>query len=190
VEILNRGELHKLSLREVARIAGVSQAAPYRHFENKNALLAAIAQEGFTILSDRIRTALAICGEDPEEQLYQISLAYLGLALHHANHFRLMFFSIPSFQPGKHPELERAAQGLFNELLSVVEQGQKHRVVRAGDPKQLALSAWSSFHGLTDLLVSKHLDFLSLHPEQAGSCMRDLMRTLFEGLKPASGSGA
>lgn len=178
VEILSREGAQKLSLREAARNAGVSQAAPYRHFQNKEALLAAIAQEGFTLLESRVRSVAESYRGRLSEQLYQVALSYLKLSMEHGDHFNLMFCSVPCLHPEKHTELKLSAQKLFEELVRVIERCQEARVVRAGDSKLLALIAWSSFHGLTSLVVSHHLSFLDLHSKQIEQVLQDLMRSL------------
>src|ERR1700693_5459913 len=80
-----------LTLRAVARRAGVSQAAPYRHFASKEAILAAVAEDGFRSLIAAMRESVATCGEDPLGRLRAVGLGYVTFATSHPSHFRVMF---------------------------------------------------------------------------------------------------
>lgn len=177
IEILRSEGAQGLSLREAARSAGVSQAAPYRHFKNKEALLAAIALEGFQILGEQIRNKVQAYRTNPEEQFHQTALAYLKLASDHSDHFKLMFT--------RHPDLDRVSQELFQEFMTIILRCQQERVIRAGNPDQLALVAWCSFHGFAALLVNENLRFLAIPVAQMDLAMRALTRNLLEGLKPS-----
>jgi AcrR family transcriptional regulator len=117
------------TLRGVAKLAGVSQAAPYRHFRNKDALLAAVAEEGFRAIE---------------------------FATRHPAHFRVMFGRVP-VDRSAHPSLLAAAQETFGLLLGTIRECQAAGVVRTGDPDDLALCAWSAVHGLSALAVDGRL---------------------------------
>ena len=77
LELLAEGGVQELDLRKVARRAGVSHAAPYRHFADKQALIAAINEEGFHLLAERIRSTLREVSDEPFEQLLGVALAYV-----------------------------------------------------------------------------------------------------------------
>src|SRR6266852_2916030 len=79
-----------LTLRAAARLAGVSQTAPYRHFANKEAILAAVAEEGFRSLMAAMAHA-AVLADSPLQRLRAVGLAYVTFATHHSSHFRVMF---------------------------------------------------------------------------------------------------
>jgi AcrR family transcriptional regulator len=183
--ILREQGIQKLSLREAARTAGVSQAAPYRHFENKEALIAAIAQEGFSLLGQRVHEAAFTHRIGAEERFHQIALAYLQIALSHTDHFRLMFAGTPPLSPEKYPDLDRSTQSLFGEFVGVIDQCQRERIVRNGNVEQLALIAWSSIHGFASLVVNRSLGFLAIPSSQVELAMRSHIRNLLDGLKPA-----
>src|SRR5688572_15237261 len=90
LEILEEGGSSALTLREVARRAGVSHAAPYRHFADKAALLSAVAEEGFRVVYEEMISRSAMC-VDPVEKLNQVGVAYVLFAVEHPAHFRVMF---------------------------------------------------------------------------------------------------
>src|SRR5579859_4246626 len=88
---LAEGGPASLSLRELARRLGVSHAAPYRHFADKDVLLAAIAQQGFELLAAEVEAAAA---QHPDESLFQLAdmgWAYVRFALRQPQHFQVMF---------------------------------------------------------------------------------------------------
>src|ERR1700730_16885125 len=80
-----------LTLRAAARSAGVSQAAPYRHFTNKEAILAAVAEEGFRSLMIAMRQSLQACGDIPLDRLRAVGIGYVNVSTSHSSHFRVMF---------------------------------------------------------------------------------------------------
>src|SRR5689334_7415172 len=90
---LGEGGLAQLSLRDLARQAGVSHAAPRRHFADKQALLDALAQDGFERLGGELRTAIEGAGEAFEPRLAALAGAYVRFATRHAALLELMFAS-------------------------------------------------------------------------------------------------
>src|SRR5689334_12922453 len=81
VRVLAEADAATLSLRDLARRLGVSHAAPYRHFADKDALLAAIAQQGFELLTAELETAAALHPDEPLRQLADTGWAYVRFAL-------------------------------------------------------------------------------------------------------------
>jgi AcrR family transcriptional regulator len=150
---------HELSLRDVARQAGVSHTAPYRHFESKEALLAAIAESGYALLADAMEAAVKAAPGDVTAQLRGTGRAYVKLALQRPALFRLMFSgaicSIPA--DGTFGEVAKRS---FSLLVRTIAEGQATGVLRPGPPEQAALSAWSMVHGLALLLLEQQLDVL------------------------------
>ena len=137
-----------LSLRGAARRAGVSQTAPYRHFRDKAALLAAVAAGGFGGLAQAMRR-FADDGRSPQERLLGAGRGYLAFALQESALFRLMFGpEIPD--KAAHPELRAAADEAFAVLLGAVS-GQTRGA--GSDAADRALAAWSLVHGLATLLI-------------------------------------
>lgn len=138
----------KLTLRETARVAGVSVAAPYRHFADMDALLAAVLAEGFDELAHALDRARCEAGS-PAAGLPAVGKAYLEFAATHAPIYRLMF--APLLDKTEHPELMAAGERALGVLMATVVAGQDGGVVVAADPRLVALSGWSMCHGLASL---------------------------------------
>jgi AcrR family transcriptional regulator len=144
------------TLREVARRAGVSHNAPYRHFRDKDALLAAVAAEGFRELTRAMREA----GERPDnalEQLKQSGLAYVAFALRRPEHFTVMFDAPVS--NSKDPEYVQASAETFDTLVAYIKNCQAGGQLPTGNTQERVLYAWSLVHGIAKLAVAERLPF-------------------------------
>lgn len=144
-----------VGLRAAARLAGVSQTAPYRHFPDKEAMLAALAEEGFRELGERMAEA-ARARPDPRETLPALAETYVTLAAERPNLFRLMFGPQVADKercPGVRDEGGRA----YQVLLDAIAAAQRAGAVGPGDPEELALAHWACVHGLASLVVDGRL---------------------------------
>ncbi|MBD2858533.1 TetR/AcrR family transcriptional regulator [Spongiibacter sp. KMU-158] len=144
---------NELSLRALAREIGVSQTAPYRHFKDKNALLAALATEGFQRFFD-------YCKASEEEPRSELGLMYFGLAYvkfsqQHTALFHLMFG--PVLQPrNQYPELFAAGREAIYKVRQQVEKGIKNGELRPIDNiASVAHTVWAAVHGVTTLLLEQ-----------------------------------
>jgi len=143
------------SLREVARRAHVSEAAPYWHFPGKEALLAAVAEQGFVGLAAAMADVRQRV-KDPSRQLQELGIAYVRFALAHPSHLRIMFG--PEIRDKTtHPSLHAAGEHAFGLLVATVAEAQRAGHVRRGNPEDLAVSAWALVHGLSALLIDGQL---------------------------------
>ncbi|HJL16280.1 MAG TPA: TetR/AcrR family transcriptional regulator [Sandaracinaceae bacterium LLY-WYZ-13_1] len=147
VEVLRERGVQGASLRECARRAGVSHAAPYRHFESKDALLTAVAGQGFAWL--HAAGAAAMEGvSDPRDRLDAYGVAYVRFAMEHPEHFRVMFTS--ELPEGMTDATDQAAADAAFELL----RAQAAAVVGPGEDDEVAaLAFWSLVHGLSLLIL-------------------------------------
>lgn len=138
------------TLREVARRAGVSHNAPYRHFHDRNDLLAAVAAQGFDRLTESMNQA-ARSGRTPLERLRLAGRGYVAFALHWPEHFAVMFdFPLPH---GEYPALAAAGARAFEVLTDLVRSCQAAGAIQEGDSQQYALLAWSLVHGIAKLAI-------------------------------------
>lgn len=151
--LLAKNGVASLSLRETAKAAGVSHAAPYRHFRDKDALLEAIAAAGYARLMQACQQAERRFPDDPRKQLVEAGMAYLLLSVENPEIIRLMFggvFALDSCGD----ELKQAALNAFQSLRQIVQNGQKAGIYRKAETMDLTLASWSMVHGLSMLIVS------------------------------------
>jgi AcrR family transcriptional regulator len=141
--LLERHGPDGLSLREIARRLGVSHNAPYRHFPTREALLAALAADGF-------RTLAARTAEGARDGLQGAGLAYVTFALEEPAVFHLMFSS--TLDKAAFPELRAAASASFAALRTRVAA-----LYGEDNADMAAISAWSFVHGLANLLIAQQL---------------------------------
>ena len=140
----------QLSLRELAREAGVSHAAPRRHFPDRQALLDALAEAGFARLDAQLRAALATAaGEEFGPRLHAMAAAYLRFATEDAALLELMF-------TGKHREgadrLVAAAAAPFGLMHDLIAQGQAQGVLEPGDPQRVGIVLFATLQGIATLI--------------------------------------
>lgn len=137
-----------LSLRAVARRAGVSTAAPYRHFADRESLVSSVAAVGFGELS----AALLAVNAEPStvDDLADLAVAYVRFALDKPGLFRVMFGE--TCDP-THPERAAAVATIRAFLMSVVE-----RAVPGEDPDAAADATWAVVHGLAFLFLFGKFD--------------------------------
>jgi AcrR family transcriptional regulator len=173
------------SLREVARWADVSHNAPYNHFADKRALLDAVAACGFTTLADRMKKASRNI-ERADAALAAAALAYVRLGADNPAHYRLMFGSVLAGPDGARPPLANAAgaeaKAVLKEILARgAEQG--CLAIAPGSKAELelaVLSAWSTVHGLTMLVID---GLAAGRPLTVEAKVARVVHTLFEGLR-------
>jgi AcrR family transcriptional regulator len=139
------------TLREVARRAGVSHAAPYRHFRDKADLAAAIAQEGFEGLARAMEEAAESEGS-ARDRLLRAGRNYVEVALRRPEHFRVMFGA--ELDAKRHPDARKAADRAFAGLVRLIEDARL-----GGEPLTLARIAWSQVHGIATLAIGKQFAF-------------------------------
>lgn len=154
--LISEGELGTFSLREVARRAGVTPAAPYHHFKDKTALLAAVAEEGFVALGKRLEAAISpLPPNDLRGRFAAVGRAYLEFARANPAHYRVMFLpEIKTSQehPSLHAAADRTLQVLANQVRSATPRASPQEVMVR------TVLIWSAAHGLASLWNEGVLD--------------------------------
>ena len=195
--------LAALTLRELARAAGVSHAAPYHHFPSRTALLDALAEEGFTGLDRAMAQAMAGGGAaggvpigssppgpavgaadpaDAGERLFRIGRAYVDFACAQPNQLEVMFRQRQRETEGPPPQaLVAVGAQAFSHLSEAVRACQEQGLAPAGDSAALALSAWSLVHGFASLWNQGQLGGLIADGSHFERQRDQLLRNLLAG---------
>ncbi len=156
IALMAESTIDALSLREVARRVGVSHTAPYRHFADKEALLAAVAEEGFLDLTQALQQAVNQADPDPLHQFAATGNCYVNWGISHGTHYRVMFGASQGNLLA-YPDLCQASDGAFHILVTAIMQGQQAQQFRTADPQTMATTAWSMVHGMVMLCLDGHL---------------------------------
>ena len=172
-KMLEKEGVEELKLREVARRAGVSHNAPYRHFPQREALLAALAAEGFEWLGAAQRNAARAGG------LRGMGEAYVAFALAHPQRFRLMFGGqIPI---ARHARLREVATQSFAGLSGALAA----RVPEAQGGRDASVAAWALVHGLALLLMGNRIAPSALDGREREAFVRDVLASIRFVVGPA-----
>jgi AcrR family transcriptional regulator len=163
-----------LALSDAAHLAGVSVAAPYRHFKDKEALLAEIAREGFVIFRDGLARALHTRAEDKVGRMVEMGVAYVDFALRHRAHFKVMWEG--GLAKKKYPEVLDAAHQAY----LLLQGAAVDLLPEAPREKQQALiaAAWTTVHGFASLALEKELDVVGA--PQNKQLLRQTLHVLFD----------
>jgi AcrR family transcriptional regulator len=148
------------TLTEAARRAGVSAAAPYRHFADKAQLLAAVAEQGFNELHAAL-TAAADSASDPKSRVIELGGEYVRWAVAHADYYQVMFGA--ETIKAEHPSLVIAAGQAFGDLLDAISSGLESGVLPGDDPRDIAGRLWSLVHGVASLAIGGDLHRVGIH---------------------------
>jgi AcrR family transcriptional regulator len=176
-QALRDGGLADLSLRELARRARVSHAAPRRHFPDKQALLDALAQEGFERLGRELEAAAADAGPTVADRVRAFAGAYVAFATRDAALLDLMFAG--KHRPGVPDGVREAADRAFATPYAIIADGQAAGEIEGGDPEPVGLFALATLQGLATLANSEMLGELAVEDVLDGVVDR-----IMHGLRP------
>jgi AcrR family transcriptional regulator len=170
-----------ITLREVAAAAGVTHAAAYRHFADKTALLAAVAEEGYRQLAAHVAKSFGADVRGPKARLRTLAGTAVAWALEHPARYRVM--SGPRLnEDGRFPSLEAAIAETFAFFVTELESGQKEGVFRKEPARHLAVGVWVMMHGFVDLVLRKRLAVKSTRAA-VEYFEEKLFQTFLDGLK-------
>lgn len=156
IEILAKEGVAALSLRKVALRAGVSHAAPYAHFADKQALVAAISTEGYRRLCEKLEAAIRQYDGDPARQLVEAAWAYARFALDDPAHFKITLSGVVEKEKD-YPAFVEMSQKSFTLVMDVVKSCQEAGVLETGPTDAMAVSVWSLVHGFVSLLLESQI---------------------------------
>jgi len=148
LELIEEHGVKAFTLKDAARIAGVSVAAPYRHFADKDALLLAIQEEGFAAFNAAL-AASRNAAATPKARLIELGVAYLRFALEHPAHIRVMFGNTGGAKLERRPN--SAAPAGYELLVEAVAAFTPHTPPE--QQRDLVLACWSAVHGYAMLYL-------------------------------------
>lgn len=182
IELLAEGGPAALTLRGAARRAGVTSAAPYKHFADKEALMVAVAEQGFVALRAAVEAAVRSGPTDALERFRSHGLAYVRFALEHPGHYRVMFGpEVPDKRV--HPPLLQASDGGLELLRTQIAECQQAGYIREGSVDEIAVLAWSVVHGVASLLIDRQIpEDLFPANERPEQLAEHALMAMFEGL--------
>lgn len=162
-----------LSLRAVAKAAGVSHTAPYRHFKSKADLLQALAQSGFEQLEQVLLASTANAVRDPVQKMIEAEVAYVQQVVRNPEITRLMFGGLVTVE---------ASDVAINILVAIIEEGIKVEAFRPRDARELAMVAWTSMHGLSMLLLSGSIEIETCDDAVVEQLVRSMAENVVYGI--------
>ncbi len=168
--------VHALSLRELARDAGVSHGAPRRHFPDRAALLDALAVSGFERLARELEQAVIAAGPDADARLHALAQAYVGFATRDAALLELMF-ATKHRDDAEHVLVE--ADRSLATALAVVASAQLAGELVAGDARQITQFVFATMHGLATMANGGMLG-----DDAVEAVVSDAIDRLLSGLRP------
>ena len=180
----------ELSLRAVARRAGVSHSAPYHHFADKAALLAAVAAAGFDQLVSEIEgEQRRRSPDDYAGKVVAVGTAYVRFALQNPAIFRLMFRPELTL-PARHAELRAAESRAFGTLVAALAECQARGLVPGTDPLPAAMSCWSTVHGFSMLWIDQVTAETPLGELPLDRLAQHVLETIMHGVVAFRGEAA
>lgn len=166
------------TLREVARRTGVSHAAPYKHFQDKDALLRELARIGFVRLEQAMVAALSSGPLSARGKFVAGAQACIAFAQHNPGLYRLMFSA--DADKAADPRLHEAAMATFGVLLRLLQEGQQDGSFRAVALTALAAASWAQVHGLAMLAMNGQLLEEKVGPDPVQAALEVLLDGLCE----------
>lgn len=170
----------QLSLRQIARQAGLSHAAPYKHFKNREDILVAMAVDGFQSMMEACVNAHRDAPSDPLSRFMAIGVTYLSFAWKNPGIFRVMFD--PAITQHEHVQSAQAA--VFSLTVMSIAAAQREALVRPGDPQEVAMVAWSGVHGFATLHLGGLVNWVGLADDDHLAMARRFTRMVYDGMRP------
>lgn len=171
-DLLEEQGVEGLRMRELARRAKVSHNAPYRHFPDRDSLLAALAAEGFARLGRTQQEARQAAG------LKGMGEAYVRFALEHPQRFRLMFGG--AVRIAAHPALREVATTVFDGLSGALSG----ELGEAAGARDASIAAWAMVHGLANLMLEDKISAAARQGRDDDAFARDVLATLRFAARP------
>jgi AcrR family transcriptional regulator len=182
LEVLPEVGVERLSLRALARRAGVSESAPYHHFADKDALLAAVAAECARLLLKALRAATSEAGDDQRRRFQLTGIAYVQFAVANPAHFRAL--ELPGIAARMPADVRRAVDAFYREEERRMRTAQAEGLFAPLPFDDLILAATSLVHGLAHLMIDGATAVRPGDVDQAAKVARAVTAVMGAGLLP------
>lgn len=182
LNLLQEESYQSISLRKVAKKAGVSQSAPYRHYPNLESLLVDVAIYGFQLLREKLQSIQSKFKKHPLLQFRESGLCYVNFALGHPDLFQIMYGNQIS-NHALYPELTLAEEASFSVLEDIIRENQKSGNLNSSDVRKTAIAAWTMVHGIALLFLGKQVVFQDSTARTIKRTTKEMLETLYIGIK-------
>lgn len=181
LKLVSKHGVEGFSLRQAARVLGVSAAAAYRHFEDRSALLKTLAHQGLARLALQMEEAVAAAPGAPGSparaaaELARIGAAYVEFAVAHPAHFRVMFGPWCDLADELAPELLPRGRDPLQVLVDTLDGMVRAGAIAAAERPGAEIAAWSTVHGFASLLVEGGLPLGAAERARAHDAVRRML---------------
>ncbi len=183
LKLLKEEGYQALSLRKVAKLAGVSQSAPYRHYPDLESLLAEIATEGFKLLAEQLKKLRTQFPNRSLLQFRESGIRYVEFALKNPDLFKIMYGNQIQ-DHSKYDTLIAAEEETFDVLVNIISDCKKDGLLATNDVKKTSIAAWTMVHGIAVLLSGKQMMFRKIDFKNAKTITKEMIEHLYLGMKP------
>jgi AcrR family transcriptional regulator len=182
IYLLKKEGYQSLSLRKIAKLAGVSQSAPYRHYNDLEELYADIASEGFKLLTTKLKKVKTRYSKYPLLQFRESGIAYVEFAIKNPDLFQIMYGN-QILSHSKYEFLIQSEEEAFLILKNILMECKEQGLIKTNEIEQASMSAWTMVHGLAVLLAGKQVMFRNIDLKNAKTITKEMIQFLYVGLK-------
>jgi AcrR family transcriptional regulator len=182
IYLLKKEGYQSLSLRKIAKLAGVSQSAPYRHYNDLEELYADIASEGFKLLTTKLKKVKTRYSKYPLLQFRESGIAYVEFAIKNPDLFQIMYGN-QILSHSKYEFLIQSEEEAFLILKKILMECKEQGLIKTNEIEQASMSAWTMVHGLAVLLAGKQVMFRNIDLKNAKTITKEMIQFLYVGLK-------
>ncbi len=152
-DLIDKKGIAEISMRTVGKAAHLSRGALYRHFENKESLLAAIVIENFNSMEEKFNE-LEEKVKNPRQLLFELSMIYYDFGIHNPDHYQLMFNY--KWDESDYPDVRHAAIGVFNKFAYFVSMALKSKQLNQRIILEKSAILYACIHGIVELHLAGH----------------------------------
>jgi AcrR family transcriptional regulator len=180
-KLIQEKGIHDFSLREVARMAGVSRTAPYRHFPDREAVLLAIAEEAYSKVSEEMQVVVQRSGDKAIIAVQELIVIYVKFMVENRHYFDFIFGSFIRDKISRQ-RLNIAREKMTNTITEMVKRARLVKGDSAQQQKIMAAGTWALMHGVASLICDDLLSAEVYTPDKLEYFARQCAQTFIKGL--------